>query len=165
MKYYLGLGANLGDCKANLRKALEMIEARGLGKVTAKSSLYLTEPVGGPDQPWYVNAAAIVESGLAPEEMLSGLKRIEAALGRERKQDQRNLPRPADLNILMADDIIEKGPELVLPHPRMGERRFVLEPLAEIAPGILHPTQKKTILAMLKGLSDRSQVKKLEDRF
>ena len=142
-----------------------MIKTRKLGKVIAKSGLYLTEPVGGPDQPWYVNAAAIVESALSPEEMLSGLQQIEAALGREKKPGSRNLPRIADLDMLLADDIIKKGPELILPHPRMGERRFVLEPLAEIAAGVLHPTQKRTVGEMLQGLADRSQVKKLEDRF
>jgi len=163
MKYYLGLGSNLGDSKSCLRRALELIEQKNVGKVKARSHLYLTEPIGGPEQPWFLNAAAMVESELKPEEMMRELIGIEAALGRERKPEQRNFPRTIDLDILLVDDMIIKGPEIFIPHPRMRERKFVLLPLAEIAGDLMDPEQKKSLRGVLEGLKDNAQARKLEE--
>ena len=164
MKYYLGLGSNLGDSQAHLRRALERIEQKKLGKVLARSSLYLTEPKGGPEQPEFVNAAAVVESALEPEAMLKALLSIESELGRSRRRGERNFPRPIDLDILLVDDKIIRGPEITVPHPRMRERRFALAPLAEIAGAAVDPELKKTISEILAGLQDRSRVKKLDEK-
>ena len=124
MKYYLGLGGNIGDTKKILRKALEMIEQKGLGRVVIKSGLYETEPKGGPKQRCYLNAAVVVESGLGPDKMMSGLIEVEEELGRKRNPSITNAPRTIDLDILMADAIIVNAPELCIPHPRMAGRNF-----------------------------------------
>ncbi len=163
MKYYLGLGSNLGDSKAILRRGLELIEEKKIGKVIARSHLYLTEPVGGPDQPEFVNAAAAVESALEPEAMLKALLLLESELGRTRRAEEKNFPRTLDLDILLVDDKIIRGPEITVPHPRMRERRFALEPLAEIAGEAVDPELKQSCSQILKGLQDRSWVKKLDE--
>jgi len=164
MKYYLGLGGNIGDTKKIFRKALELIEQKGLGRVVLKSSLYETEPKGGPEQRWYWNAAVAVESGLSPEKMMSGLTGVEEALGRKRNRSTSNAPRTIDLDILLADAIIVNAPELTIPHPRMAGRNFALEPLAEIAPEAVHPVSKKRVCDLLLESGDRSQVKKTGER-
>jgi 2-amino-4-hydroxy-6-hydroxymethyldihydropteridine diphosphokinase len=164
MKYYLGLGGNLGDSRKFFRQALELIEKKGLGKVGLKSALYQTEPVDAPGQPWYWNAAVLVESGLEPEAMMAGLLAVEAELGRSKDRKSRNQARSIDLDILLADDIIIKTPELSVPHPRMAQRKFALEPLLEIAPDAVHPVLKKKIGDLLKETGDKSQVKKTGER-
>lgn len=165
MKYYLGLGGNIGDSKAIFGKALGLIAQKGLGEIILKSSLYETEPVGGPEQSWYLNAVVVLESGLSPEKMREGLAAIEEELGRKRDQSAPNSPRTLDLDILMADDIIVNAPELTVPHPRMAGRRFALAPLAEVAPDLVHPVLKKRVLDLLGECGDRSQVRKLGEKF
>ena len=164
MKYYLGLGGNIGDTKKIFGKALELIEQKGLGRVVLKSSLYETEPKGGPKQKWYLNAAVVVESDLSPQKMMSGLLEVETELGRKRNRSTPNAPRNIDLDILLADAIIVNAPELCIPHPRMIERNFVLEPLAEIAPEAVHPVSKKRVCDLLLESGDRAQVKKTGER-
>ena len=164
MKYYLGLGSNLGDSKALLRRSLELIEEKKIGSVRARSSLYRTEPTGGPEQPWFLNAAALVESELAPEQMLKALLEIERELGRTRQEGGRNFPRTIDLDILLIDDKIIRGPGITVPHPRMRERGFVLLPLAEIAGDLVDPEFKQSYSQILKGLDDPSRVEKLDDK-
>ncbi len=163
MRYYLGLGSNLGDSKLYLRRALELLEQKNIGKVGARSHLYLTAPIGGPDQPWFLNGAAVVESGLKPEAMLEALLGIELELGRTRRLGEKNFPRTIDLDILLADEMVLKKPELQIPHPRMRERRFALMPLSEIAGEIKDPEQGITVRGILEGLKDDGRVKKLDE--
>jgi len=164
MKYWLGLGGNLGDTRSCFRKALKLIEERNLGKIMRKSSLYLTEPVGIESRDWFLNAVVEIESSLAPEAMLGELQKIESELGRQPGEKSRTLPRTIDLDILMADAIIMARPELVIPHLRMAERRFVLEPLAELAALALHPVLKKSMEQLLKELTDNAKVKRLGEK-
>jgi 2-amino-4-hydroxy-6-hydroxymethyldihydropteridine diphosphokinase len=126
----VGLGSNLGDRPANLRRALEGI--RALGDVVAVSSVYETAPVGGPEQGRYLNAVAVVETDLDPGALLEGCLALERALGRRRRE--RWGPRSIDLDVLLYGDTAVDRPGLTVPHPRMKERRFVLEPLAEAWP-------------------------------
>jgi 2-amino-4-hydroxy-6-hydroxymethyldihydropteridine diphosphokinase len=128
----LSLGSNLGDRVENLRRAIQAMKERGI-EVVAVSRLYETEPVGVVNQPWFVNCAAEIRTSLAPPELLRELQAIEKSLGRVRDIPQG--PRTIDLDILSYGDAVIDTPELTVPHPRMRSRRFVLEPLAEIAPG------------------------------
>ena len=164
MKYYLGVGSNLGNRQFYLRQALKMMEQRGLGRILAKSSLYLTEPVGAEDQNWFLNAVVVLESELAPEELMQALLEIEENLGRKRKKGEKNLPRTIDLDILLADDIIFEGEGVVIPHPRVGERRFVLEPLCEIAQHLIEPRSKKKVSELLKDLKNDKKVIRLDEK-
>jgi GTP cyclohydrolase-4 len=141
VRYYLGLGANLGDRRANLAAALRRLGA--VGRVVAVSSLWQTAPVGPPGQPPYLNAAVALDSGLAPRTLLAFAKRVEWELGR--RPGPVWGPRPLDIDILLADGARVDEPGLVVPHPRMAERGFVLWPLAEIAPAVVHPTLGRTV--------------------
>ena len=144
----IGIGSNLGDREANIDSAVEMIDNTPGLKVAAKSSLYETEPVGGPPQGKYLNGALKLECSLDPHELLKELNLIEARLGRIR--EGLNCPRTIDLDILLFDDVVINSESLTIPHPRMTERLFVLEPLAEIAPETVHPITGLTIAAHLK---------------
>ena len=148
---YVGLGSNLGDRETTLRAALERLRQAGGIEVVAASSLVETEPVGGPPgQAKFLNAAAHLRVEWAPEELLDRLLAIEAALGRVRRE--RWGARTLDLDLLLYDDLVVETRRLVVPHPRMHERRFVLEPLAEIAPGLRHPVSGITIARLLERL-------------
>ncbi len=130
MKYVIGLGTNLGERKQNLEDALVSLERLPDTAVIARSSVYETEPVGYADQPDFLNMVAVVESSLSPRAMLGGCLGIEATLGRVRSF--RNGPRVIDLDLLLAEGYSEKTPELTVPHPRMTERAFVMDPLSEL---------------------------------
>jgi len=143
VRAYIGLGSNQGDPAANIREALQMINKIDGLKVTGVSSLYLTEPVGYENQPWFHNCAAEVETELSPDQLLAALQGIEDFLGRVRVV--RWGPRTIDLDILLYDTITVETENLTIPHPRMAERAFVIVPLAEIA-GNMVSADGRTIL-------------------
>lgn len=149
----IGLGANLpsaaGGPRETLEAALRRLEQSGV-RVVARSRWYRTAPVPVSDQPWFVNGVARVETCLDPPALLGLLRRIEREFGRERTV--RNAARTLDLDIIDYDGKSENAPDLVLPHPRMQERGFVLLPLAEIAPGWRHPTLDKTVENLISDL-------------
>jgi 2-amino-4-hydroxy-6-hydroxymethyldihydropteridine diphosphokinase len=158
----VALGSNLGDRRANIGRALESIGRRAGCEVGAVSSLMETEPVGGPPQPRYLNGAAEVLTSLGPADLLRCLHEIEAALGRVRSIP--NAPREIDLDLLLYDDLVLDEPGIRIPHPRMLERRFVLAPLAEIAPGRRHPITLRTIEAHLEELEKHGELEAEEGR-
>ena len=150
----VALGSNLesrfGDREANLREAVQRIEA--LGEVRAVSSFYDTEPVGYLAQPRFLNGALVLETELGPQELMRELLGVERAMGRERVGAIAKGPRVIDLDLLLYGDWVLWAEDLVLPHPRMEERRFVLEPLAEIAPEWVHPVLGVTVRELLARL-------------
>ena len=156
----IGIGSNIGLAAENCEKAIALINKPKSVNVTAQSSLYESEPVGKADQAWFVNAAIEVRTTLAPEELLQLLLSIEQDFGRTRKEKWG--PRIIDLDILDYEGIIMDSKILTLPHPEMAQRRFVLEPLSEIAGETVHPLEKKTILDLLKKLPKTPVVKKIQ---
>lgn len=142
---YLGIGSNLGNREENIRRALEILKEHKDIQLIAVSTIIETDPMGGPPQGKFLNAAAKIETDLLPLDVLTQLKIIERRLGRV-KTDELNMPRTLDLDILFYDDVvISEGKNLSIPHPRLAEREFVLKPLAEIAPELVHPRLGKTI--------------------
>jgi len=138
---YLALGSNLGNRAANLKEAIASLPPQM--EVKAKSDVYETPPWGFADQEMFLNQALRVDTYLKPEPLLKHLKRLEMALGR--KKSFPNGPRLIDIDILLYDDLVLFSPALTIPHPRMHERGFVLVPLMDIAPGLVHPVRKKSI--------------------
>ncbi len=154
---YLGLGSNMGDRQENLDKALNFLSQRlRMGKV---SSVYDTEPLGGIEQPRFLNLVCQSFTRLAPEGLLALAKGIESKAGRTGRSGS---PRPIDIDILLYGDEVIETPQLVIPHPRMTERAFVLVPLAEIAPDAVHPGNGKTIRELLESITEKQGVFKLE---
>jgi 2-amino-4-hydroxy-6-hydroxymethyldihydropteridine diphosphokinase len=153
---YLSLGSNLGDRAANLEHAIRELPAAGV-KVLRLSSIYETEPVDYVDQPWFLNCVIEGETSLQPKELLEHLQSIERKLG-SRKLVPRG-PRMIDLDILFYGDEVIRDEGIEIPHPRMTERRFVLVPLAEIAPGFRHPVMGFHALDLLSRTHDQSVVK------
>ena len=145
---YLSLGSNLGDRIANLQAAIARV--RELGHIAAVSSFYETEPVDVAQQPWFVNCAVALETELMPRQLLRRLQAIEQDLGRRRLQPKG--PRTIDIDILLFGSSVIDTAGLTIPHPAMHERRFVLEPLAEIVPGARHPVFKRTMRELREAL-------------
>jgi 2-amino-4-hydroxy-6-hydroxymethyldihydropteridine diphosphokinase len=157
---FVGLGSNQADPRHQIETALSELGALG-ASVARVSRFYRTEPVGGdPSQPWYVNAVAEIAFRGEPLELLQVFRTIESRHGRLRSE--RNAPRTLDLDILLFGDRILDSDELTLPHPRFRDRRFVLVPLAEIAPEARDPSTGRTIRELLAGCQDKAQVEPLE---
>ncbi len=152
---YIALGSNLGDRTQALSSSI--IQLSSLGRVAALSSLYETEPVGYHDQPAFLNAVVALETQLEPLPLLRGLLAIERQLGRDRSQGPSKGPRTLDLDLLLMGDWIVAGGELSLPHPALAQRRFVLAPLAEIAPELRHPETNLAMADLLALLPDEGE--------
>jgi 2-amino-4-hydroxy-6-hydroxymethyldihydropteridine diphosphokinase len=154
---YLSLGSNVGDRRANLRTAIARLAA--VGEVAAVSSYYETEPIGVSAQPWFLNCAVKLDTEKMPKQLLAAVLDLEQQMGRRRTREK--APRTIDIDILLfANSIIEtKG--LTVPHPAMHERRFVLEPLVEIAPDVRHPMLKRTIRELRDALPPGQAVRKI----
>jgi len=155
---YLSLGSNLGNREQNLKEAVR--RASTLGRVVAVSSFYETEPVEVTDQPWFLNCVLALETTAEPAQLMRELLRIEHEMGRQRVLKKG--PRSIDIDILLFGDDVVNTPELTIPHPEMARRRFVLEPLAEIAPELLHPISQKTVVQLLAELPPGQRVQKYE---
>ncbi len=153
---YLSLGSNVGDRAANLNTAISRLG--GLGKVVAVSSFYETEPVELTAQPWFLNCALRLETEKTPRQLLEGILAMEQEMGRRR--EQKKGPRNIDIDILLFGDAIIETQGLTIPHPAMHERRFVLEPLAEIAPEARHPVLKKTVRELRDALPPGQTVRR-----
>ena len=154
---FLGLGSNLGDREAAIDEALRQLAARGF-ETLRRSSFWLTEPVGGPPQGFFLNAAVGGETALSPQALLAACLDTERALGRVRSV--RNGPRTIDVDLLLYGELRVEQPGLTLPHPRLAERRFVLAPLAEVAADLVHPVLGVTIAELLARCPDTSRVER-----
>ena len=153
---FLGLGSNLGDRQAALEEAQRRLEGLGF-HTTRRSSTWQTEPVGGPPQGWFLNAVVAGETSLGPEELLQACLDTEREMGRVRAE--KNGPRLIDVDILLFGEMRCEGPGLVIPHPRLHERLFVLEPLHEIAPTLRHPVLGLTVAELRERCPDTSTVR------
>ncbi len=148
---FIGLGSNLGDRRNNVERALEELKLSGMVEVKKVSAFYETEPVGPPPQGKYLDAAAEIETILTPHTLLALLKKVEAGIGRT-PSDIRWGPRKIDLDILLFGDLVIDEEDLKIPHPLLHERLFMLEPLCEIAPDVVHPILKKPVAQILAEL-------------
>ncbi|MBE0415020.1 MAG: 2-amino-4-hydroxy-6-hydroxymethyldihydropteridine diphosphokinase [Dehalococcoidia bacterium] len=157
MKVYLGLGSNLGDRKANLEKALQLLSERLA--IEQISSLYETAPVGHEEQSLFLNVVCRTQTDLEPFQLLSLIKGIEVSLGRVPSFP--NAPRPIDVDILFYGDLVMETPELTIPHPRIKERAFVLIPLFELDAALLHPPSGERISALAARVPGREGVRKM----
>ena len=157
-KIFLGIGTNLGNRKANLRKAKEMI-GEHIGRIWNSSSVYETAPWGFEAENDFLNMVVEVETNLSPAEIMKKISGIESMLGRERNQN-RYSSRIIDIDILLYDDLVLNEDGLKIPHPLIHERKFVLAPLCELAPDLIHPVFGKSMSVLLEDCRDRSKIKK-----
>jgi len=153
---YLSLGSNLGDRVANLHAAIDRLKKAG--RITRVSSFYETEPVEFTAQPWFLNCALELETDASPQQLMAAILEIEQNMGRTRTQTKG--PRVIDLDILLFGNLTLDENGLTIPHPALHQRRFVLEPLSEIAPGVLHPVLKRTILELRDALPSGQALRK-----
>ncbi len=158
-RVYLSLGSNVGDRAENLRTAIKHLGR--LGKVVTVSSFYETEPVELTTQPWFLNCALQLDTEKMPRQLIHGVLAIEEEMGRRRQLKKG--PRNIDIDILLFGDSVVQAKGLTIPHAAMHERRFVLEPLAEIAPGARHPVLKRSIRELRDSLSPGQEVRRAEE--
>lgn len=147
----------MGHREEQIQRAVSALAHNAHIKICRQARLYETEPVGREDQPWFLNTVIEIETDLTPRELLTVCKQIERALGRQ--EHGRYGPREIDLDILLYDDIVVNEPELQIPHAQLPQRRFVLVPLAELAPEHVHPILRKTIRELLRDLTDPKEVR------
>ncbi len=158
-KVFLGLGANEGDTVGNVIMAIgAILETDGVSPLGA-GSYYETEPVGNEDQEWFLNTAIAISTTLPPEKLLDRIKEIETAMGR--KETGRWGPREIDIDILFYDDLVMDTDRLTIPHKESAKRRFVLQPVSDIDPTLLHPVEGKTVSELLKELPENGQSMRL----
>ena len=153
---YIGIGSNLGDRLENLRAAVSKLTR--IGEVIRTSPVYETTPVGLREQPLFLNAVVEVATGFAPQGMIDELLRIEKELGRDRNHNQQDAPRIIDLDLLLLGDAISSDSVARVPHPRMHNRKFVLQPLSDLTPELVHPVEEQTIDELLHELDSDEQV-------
>ncbi|MCX6665541.1 MAG: 2-amino-4-hydroxy-6-hydroxymethyldihydropteridine diphosphokinase [Euryarchaeota archaeon] len=151
---YLSLGSNMGDKEDNIRNALKLIE--DVDEIKKVSPLYQTEPIGFKDQSYFLNCVIEVQTNSTPEQMLLFLKSIEQKLGRT--NTVKNGPRTIDIDILLYDDFCIKNDDMVIPHPRLHERLFVLIPLMDVNPDVIHPLLKKTVRELFDAIQHEEMV-------
>jgi 2-amino-4-hydroxy-6-hydroxymethyldihydropteridine diphosphokinase len=156
---YLSLGSNIGNRAAHIERALARLAEENV-RVVKRSSFYETEPVEFLTQGWFLNIAVEVETELMPRQLLRVIRNIERELGR--KRIVKSGPRTIDIDILFFGTSIVNAADLEVPHPRMTERRFVLVPMAEIAPALRHPKLRSTMSELLAATKDRSQVRRVQ---
>ena len=159
-RVYLSLGSNLGDRVGQIRKALRLLSEAGV-RIQRVSSFYKTEPVDFGPQPWFVNCAVEGTTDLMPLQLLKLLQSVERSVGR--RPGVPKGPRPIDIDILLYENVVVRSAALTIPHARLGERRFVLVPLRELAGNLRNPLTQRTVLEMLHDARDTSQVVKLKD--
>lgn len=156
---YLSLGSSVGNRARNIARAIEALAMHDV-RVVKQSALYETEPVEMREPEWFLNCVVEVETELPPQELMQSLLELERSMGRERTASpERKLPRIIDLDILFYGSEVIRDATVEIPHPRMAERRFVLVPLVEIAPGAVHPVLKQTVAELLAATTDRSEVR------
>jgi 2-amino-4-hydroxy-6-hydroxymethyldihydropteridine diphosphokinase len=153
---FISIGSNMGNKLANCRNAVDTIQRTGVGRVVAQSKFYHTEPVDFIDQEWFLNAAIKIETPLEPLGLLNALQQIQKAAGRK-KGGIRFGPRVIDLDIIFYDDLTFEDERLMIPHPRMHKRRFVLQPICDIDPQIVHPVLEQTVGRLLLQMKDNDQ--------
>jgi 2-amino-4-hydroxy-6-hydroxymethyldihydropteridine diphosphokinase len=152
---YLSLGSNVGEREKQLAAAIERLDAAGV-HVLRKSSVYETEPQDLRDQPWFLNLVLEVETKLSPIQLLTAIQDIEESMGR--KRDVPKGPRSIDIDILLFHTALVETKDLQIPHPRLAQRRFVLEPLAELAPDLRHPQSNRTMRDLLRDVQDQRAI-------
>ena len=157
-RVFVGIGSNLGNRRAHYQKALDLIADLPQTTIVKCSSLYESEPIGDAKN-WYINGVIELETNFTPQQLLSRLQKIEGTIGRKRTaQTKKWASRKIDLDILLFDNYIVDEKKLKIPHPEMHQRRFVLLPLAELAPQHVHPHLSTTVAQLLAGLSDTKRV-------
>lgn len=158
---YIGIGSNVGDKQGNCRRAIEALGSDPRNRLVRCSPLYNTEPVGKTDQDWFVNGVVSLKTSMEPRELLEFLVSIERKMGRVREEKWG--PRTIDLDILFYGDEILNETDLRVPHPRLHERRFVLVPLKDVAPDLVHPVLGKAVSRVLAELESRERVIPLQE--
>jgi 2-amino-4-hydroxy-6-hydroxymethyldihydropteridine diphosphokinase len=153
---YISVGSNMGDKLGNCQRGIKALAEAGTSRVLARSGIYSTEPVDYEDQDWFINTMVKLETSHDPYQLLNQIEFIQRAAGRT-KDSIRFGPRILDMDIILYDDYIIDSERLVVPHPRMHKRRFVLKPICDIDPSVIHPVLKKDMQSLLKRLGDDKQ--------
>lgn len=157
-RVFLSLGSNIEDRLSNIQQAVSYLSLEHEIKIIKTSAFYETEPWGNKDQPWFLNACVALDTSLLPSDLLKLCQKIENKLGRTRQNNEKWLPRTIDIDILMYDDKIISEPDLIIPHPYMHQRAFVLVPMLEVKADLIHPVFNKTISELYDDLDELEDV-------